>query len=502
MDNGYEVPMSVRVEDLGKEHLGYFLTRPFGARKGMPALFEGGKKIDEGTVDKIKKYAAKAGETHIYVKKKQKTVTPKSDEIVSPRTRNNMFNSIEKTYNAIREEFSKQENISEILENTGENAQKKLRELGKLFDTGIRNNLESILDEIISNKDNTAMFACIEHYDEPTSDHNLRVFMSGVHLLSKHYLTGKNKDSKERIVRDIGFGLMFHDTGKIFVPQDILNKSKRFNETEMEEIEINLKKAGIGEEYLNLIKMVNDPRNFNNFSEEKSKKIKKIIDNKMKNLVNRGALTKDQYKSLQMYPGFGCLSPYEREIIEKHSLWGRNIIDSVPKRPTRALGIIKSHHERINGKGYPEGITDVTMDSQIAGIVDVFDAITSERPYKEARPYDSAFGIIEKMSSGKDPDFGIKAYDLLCKCVQRFPVSSLVRVKGGEYDSYTGMVTKPCPSLSRKPEFVLFMDAKGNRMDRVKQITKDDYTGNFDIEGLPFTKEQLQRYIKEEKQKK
>ncbi|MBD3248501.1 hypothetical protein GF336_00465 [Candidatus Woesearchaeota archaeon] len=499
MDKKYEIPISVRIDELGKEHLDYFLTRPFGERRNMPALFEGGKKIDPGTIDKIKKYAAKAGETYVYIKKKQETVTPEPEEIASPKTRQLVFTNIEKTYKAVKEEFSKHENIAEILENTGEKAQEKLREIGKLFDTGIRDSLESMLNEIISNKDSMTMFACLDRYDDHTSDHSLSTFMPGVHLLSKYYLLGNNPSyNKEKIVRDNGFGLLFHDTGKIFVPQEILNKSKRFNDKEMEEIETNIKRAGIDKEYLKIIKIVNDPRRFNNFSEERSKTLKRIIDEKMSILVDKRALTKEQYRSLKMYPGFGCLSPYERSIIEKHSLWGRNLIDTVPKRPTRALGIIRNHHERINGTGYPEGTKKVSIDAQIAGIVDVFDAITSERPYKEARSYDTAFSILKKMSTGKDPEFDNKVYNLLNKCIQRFPRGSLVEVRGGKYDNYIGMVTRP--GLTNKdgkmPEFALFKDSKGNRIEKPIMVTRKNYNNSFDIKGLPFTKKHLQEYTK------
>ena len=65
--------------------------------------------------------------------------------------------------------------------------------------------------------------------------------------------------------------------------------------------------------------------------------------------------------------------------------------------------IIRHHHERLDGTGYPDGlrIADVPLLAQFVGIVDVFDALTTERPYRAAQSRDIAFEIlVDEASKG------------------------------------------------------------------------------------------------------
>jgi len=67
--------------------------------------------------------------------------------------------------------------------------------------------------------------------------------------------------------------------------------------------------------------------------------------------------------------------------------------------------IARSHHEKWDGSGYPEGLKgeDIPIAARIAAISDVFDALLSKRPYKEAWPLEKALAVI-KESSGKHFD--------------------------------------------------------------------------------------------------
>ena len=59
-----------------------------------------------------------------------------------------------------------------------------------------------------------------------------------------------------------------------------------------------------------------------------------------------------------------------------------------------------THHECLNGSGYPEGLTekDLPLESRILAVTDVYDALTSkDRPYKEAMPKEKAYAILDAM---------------------------------------------------------------------------------------------------------
>lgn len=85
------------------------------------------------------------------------------------------------------------------------------------------------------------------------------------------------------------------------------------------------------------------------------------------------------------------LSPDEKAIIQGHSLIGSKIIDHINFLKDVREGI-KSHHERYDGHGYPEGLgpTQVSIETRILAVADAFDAMTSDRPYRGAQSVDEA----------------------------------------------------------------------------------------------------------------
>jgi len=56
------------------------------------------------------------------------------------------------------------------------------------------------------------------------------------------------------------------------------------------------------------------------------------------------------------------------------------------------------HHERLDGKGYPHGLSgdEISLDTRIVSVADVFDALTADRPYRKAQPVEQALAIIGK----------------------------------------------------------------------------------------------------------
>lgn len=91
------------------------------------------------------------------------------------------------------------------------------------------------------------------------------------------------------------------------------------------------------------------------------------------------------------------LTPEEFEIVKAHSVLGFNLIKDINKD---VAAIIIQHHEKIDGSGYPYGVKDVRLESQIVSITDVFDALIKERPYKKPFTVSESLEII-KNQAGK-----------------------------------------------------------------------------------------------------
>jgi len=91
------------------------------------------------------------------------------------------------------------------------------------------------------------------------------------------------------------------------------------------------------------------------------------------------------------------LLPHEWELIEQHPTFGKRILQgSTSHLMQMAETIAFTHHERWDGSGYPQGLLgkDIPISGQICGIADVFDALTTKRPYKTVTTPEAALDLI------------------------------------------------------------------------------------------------------------
>ena len=103
----------------------------------------------------------------------------------------------------------------------------------------------------------------------------------------------------------------------------------------------------------------------------------------------------------------GKFTPEEYEIMKTHTLEGANMLEKVPFRKNELLiktgyEICRWHHERYDGKGYPDGLKgdEIPISAQVVSIADVYDALTSERVYKKAYDADTALKMIQNGECG------------------------------------------------------------------------------------------------------
>lgn len=122
------------------------------------------------------------------------------------------------------------------------------------------------------------------------------------------------------------------------------------------------------------------------------------LDGSTRDDIRRGALFHDLGKivipdAILRKPG--KLSAGERAIVEEHPVVGHELLSAM-KTMRRTLPIVYHHHERLDGSGYPDGIygAAIPLAVRIVTVADIFDALTSERAYREARSVDVAFGIL------------------------------------------------------------------------------------------------------------
>ena len=102
------------------------------------------------------------------------------------------------------------------------------------------------------------------------------------------------------------------------------------------------------------------------------------------------------------------LTDEEYEIIKSHTTMGYQILSKITEQPTLNIGA-HYHHERYDGKGYPEGLKgeEIPEIARIIGVADAYDAMSSKRSYRDALPQEVVRSEIEKgLGTQFDPKFG------------------------------------------------------------------------------------------------
>ena len=250
----------------------------------------------------------------------------------------------------------------------------------------------------------------------------------------------------EKEVYELKIAAWLHDCGKVTTPEYVMDKATkletifdrihlvdhRFDLMAMQRENAYLRKILLrprSDEVVN-VKQVNhdvnvikkqlaDDKNFIrkvNFGSESMKPadLKRIRDIANYEYLNDSGhtvkfLSENEVSNLTIERG--TLTPEERTIINNHIVVTINMLESLsyPKDLRRVPEYAGGHHERMDGKGYPKGLTreQMSIPARMMGIADIFEALTSkDRPYKKAKTLSETLNILGKMrlESHIDPD--------------------------------------------------------------------------------------------------
>ena len=159
------------------------------------------------------------------------------------------------------------------------------------------------------------------------------------------------------------------------------------------------------------------------------------------------------------------LTDQEFGILRRHTVDGAEILRRTPEIPALSPVVAFEHHLRLDGTGYPAGVSRPTLNlgTMLCGIADVYDAMRSQRIYQEAFPTDRILAVLQR-NDGKQFD-----QNLIRRFVQLvgiYPAGNLVRLTTGE----VAVVLKTYAPDPYRPRVRLLMDRAGAKVVRVREL--------------------------------
>ena len=165
----------------------------------------------------------------------------------------------------------------------------------------------------------------------------------------------------------------------------------------------------------------------------------------------------------------GKLTDEEFNIIKDHPRKGWEILNISKGANAVVLDVCLHHHERVDGKGYPEKISgdNLTLFARMGAVCDVYDALTSNRCYKNGwEPAET----IRKMAEWKDGHFDERVFHSFVKTIGIYPSGTLVKLKSGRL----GVVVEQTEKSLLTPVVKIFFSTKANEpiMPQIIDLTK------------------------------
>ncbi len=173
-----------------------------------------------------------------------------------------------------------------------------------------------------------------------------------------------------------------------------------------------------------------------------------------------------------------ALGPEEIALIRTHVEAGVQILKVCKGLDARVIDMVRTHHERYNGSGYPRGLRngDIPVFGRIAGIVDSFHAMTTPRPFADPMSPCEAMMHLNNLA---DVEFQAELVEQFVQAVGCFPTGTLVELNSGE----VGVVTAQNRVRRLRPRVMVVLGADKQRLSEFREVdlrheTTDLHTQN------------------------
>lgn len=275
-----------------------------------------------------------------------------------------------------------------------------------------------------------AMIAVMDARDPATAGHSMRVSQYTMYLAqaiqSDQSPAFKNVSFSHNHIDELRFASLLHDIGKVVLRREILLKSAKLRSDELKHLleRIDLFSAWFATQSVETLgENYRSPQQFEHYREIVTRVVQADVHPTNEDLRYLNEMRKTTVSSFPGLPlltaeeleclciPFGTLNADERHEIQKHALISWQYLSQIawPQRWANVPLFVLQHHEKLNGTGYPYGISgdQILMQSRMISVCDIFDALTGgDRSYKTRHAFGDAAMILRKEADygALDPD--------------------------------------------------------------------------------------------------